>query len=502
MSQIITSSSSSSGGLAPPPSSPPEEISLPYDLILRFYQRPMWDYMLQAKEHLRACCIWPRRNGKDLISLNILTAKAVQKKGLYLYLAPYQTQMRLIVWLGMTKEGRKFLDHIPSPLILKKRDSTMEIELINGSILKFIGTDNYDSKMGAGCQGAVFTEYSLQDPAAWNYIRPMLTETGGFALFNFTMRGLNHGYKMHKMAEANPRWFHQFLTCEDTGYPSKAAIQREREDGMPESLIQQEYYNDHTASNESTFIPLDLVAPCVKPESDLSTTPELYNFEPIIFGCDVAYAAKGDKATIVCRQGRKVHFIRWYQGKNNMAFATEIARFIKIWKPVAVFIDAGRGEGVISKLEELHYDHLVRGIHFGGTVYQEEFPNMKAFMWSQMEDWFLSPNRPDMTGLDDSPYANEEVEEQLCAEISLPMKIIDERNRTSVETKRALKTRGEKSPDLAEGLALTFAEEVEPSEVGSTVVPGAINGIPGMVEEVSSYDPLSYMETLEKSPEW
>ena len=96
------------------------DIDLPYELDLRPYQRPMWDYMCQDKPNLRACCIWPRRNGKDLICLNILVMKAIQRRGVYLYVAPYQTQTRLIVWMGMTAGGKRFLDYIP-PALLKNK---------------------------------------------------------------------------------------------------------------------------------------------------------------------------------------------------------------------------------------------------------------------------------------------------------------------------------------------------------------------------------------------
>jgi len=33
----------------------------------------------------------------------------------------------------------------------------------------------------------------LQDPRAWDFIRPILAENGGLAVFNFTPRGANHG---------------------------------------------------------------------------------------------------------------------------------------------------------------------------------------------------------------------------------------------------------------------------------------------------------------------
>lgn len=478
------------------------DIKLPYEMELRDYQCGVWDYFMQDKAGLRGLTVWPRRNGKDLIALNILVAKAIQRPGLYLYLGPLQTQVRQIVWLGGTNEGRKFLDFIPQQFIKKKRNSQMEVELVNGSLIKLVGSDQYDSLMGLNAIGAVFTEYSLQRPEAWDYIRPMMANNGGWALFNGTPRGLNHMHGMYKMAEKNPKWFYQYLTRDDTGYPTVEAIQEDREAGMRESLIEQEYFCSWTSSSEEVFIPLDIVEPTIQPENEL--TPDMYAHEPIVFGCDVAYAAKGDKAVICCRQGRKVHFVRWYQGKDNMAFAREISRFIKIMKPQAVCIDAGRGEGVISKLDDLGYSHLIEPIHFGGKVYQEGIANMKALMWLRMEDWFMNPNRPDMVGLDHCTHANEEVEEQLIKELSTPFKEIDEKNQIKVESKGKLRSRGASSPDLAESLGLSFAVEVDvdlqPNDRQADL--GITSEMLAQLGNNKPYNPLGYMDSMTDGREW
>lgn len=479
-----------------------DTIDLPYGLVFRPYQEEVWEYMMQPIEGLRALTVWPRRNGKDLIALNILIAKAVQRVGLYLYIGPLHTQTRQIVWMGQTNGGRPFLEYIPPKLVKKKRDAVMEIDLVNGSMIKVVGSDQYDNLMGLNCVGAVFTEYSLQRPEAWDYIRPMMAENGGWALFNGTPRGLNHMHDMARMAKDNPKWFYQYLTRDDTGRPSLAAIEDDRRGGMKESKIEQEYYCSWTSSSESAFIPLDLIDPTLQMTAQLSKVE--YKHSPRILGCDVAYAAKGDKATICFRQGRKVHWLRWYLGRDNMAFAREIAKYIKLVKPHAVFIDAGRGEGVISRLHSLGFDHIVFGVHFNGKVYEEGIANMKALMWHRMLKWFLDTNIPDMSNLDNSIHANEEVEEQLAKELSTPHLQEDEKKQIKVESKTSLKSRGESSPDLAESLGLTFAEELEQEDLSNPRLE-ELGLDHETIEQLSradtqhSYDPLSYMQDLQSS---
>jgi len=490
----MTTSTTQRSALTPAPS---DTLELPYDLELREYQKPVWDYMMQDKPGLRGITIWPRRNGKDLIALNILIAKAVQRPGLYLYIGPLHTQTRQIVWLGGTNEGRKFLDYFPPQIVTKKRNSVMEIDLFNGSMIKVVGSDQYDSLMGLNAMGAIFTEYSLQRPEAWQYIRPMMAANGGWALFNGTPRGMNHFYHMYRMAQKNENWFCQYLTRDDTDVPTKPAIEEERKAGMKDSLIEQEFFCSWEASSEDVFIPLDVIAPTIKPEADISADATLFNHEPRILGCDVAYAAKGDKATICYRQGRKVHFLRWYQGMDNMAFADEIARFIKIIKPHVVNIDAGRGEGVISRLEQLGYQDLVRGIHFGGKVYEEGIYNMKALMWNRTLEWFMDTNIPDMTNLDEAPHGNGLVEEELIKELSTPYLLLDEKNQIRVEPKSSLKSRGESSPDLAEGLTLTFAEEIFADELPDSRleelgITSDMVAAMKLSQQQNEYDPLNY----------
>lgn len=216
-------------------------VKLPYKFELRDYQIDDWNaVMLQAFK--RGILVIPRRNGKDILCWNMLIAKAMQRRALYYYMGPYYNQIRQIIWEGVDRTGRLFLDYIPSELVTSRTKIDMRIKLVNGSQIKLLGSDNIDSIVGTNPYGIVFTEFSLHRPAAWSYLRPILAENGGWALFNGTPRGHNHMYKLDMFARNNPEWHTNFLTCEDTGVPSQEAIQADRDSGMPEELIQQEYY--------------------------------------------------------------------------------------------------------------------------------------------------------------------------------------------------------------------------------------------------------------------
>lgn len=226
------------------------QVILPYQFVPRNYQMKVWNTFMPVKEGQRGVCIWHRRAGKDLMAINMVTVKAHQRIGTYWHMLPTYKQGRQIVWNGMTREGRKFMSYIPDQLVDHRNNTEMTVYFKNGSIYQVVGTDNIDNLVGTNPVGCVFSEYSLHDPAAWEYVRPILAENGGFALFIYTPRGKNHGFRLRESARKNLAWFYEELVAgnEGTKRPdgtpviSDAIIEEERKAGMPEEMIQQEFY--------------------------------------------------------------------------------------------------------------------------------------------------------------------------------------------------------------------------------------------------------------------
>ncbi len=122
----------------------------------------------------RAVAVWHRRAGKDKTLINLIIKKAFERKGTYYYYFPTQAQGRKIIWNGMDKAGMPFLDHVPKELIAQKKDQEMLIKLTNGSIIQIVGTDRGEV-VGPNPVGCVFSEYSLQNPIAWQFVQPILS---------------------------------------------------------------------------------------------------------------------------------------------------------------------------------------------------------------------------------------------------------------------------------------------------------------------------------------
>lgn len=197
----------------------------------------------------RASLVWHRRAGKDSFSINYLATRAMQKRGVYWHMLPSATQARKVIWNGIDYHGRRVIDQAFPPEIRKRtNDNEMFIELVNGSIFMCVGSDNFDSLVGSNPVGIVFSEYSIANPKAWTYLRPILRENGGFAVFIFTPRGHNHAYRLHQTAQQSENWYSEILTVEDTRREDGTRIitdediEEERREGMDEDEIQQEYY--------------------------------------------------------------------------------------------------------------------------------------------------------------------------------------------------------------------------------------------------------------------
>lgn len=252
----------------------PVTIGLPYRFEPRDYQVPLVSHMFDTPSNARtfelgpkaftgkrAAVVWPRRHGKDKTAWNILiTASQLWRVGTYYYFLPTYRQAKRVMWDERGKDGLLFRDHIPEALKAQENESELRIELTNGSAIQLIGADTFEeSGVGTNPIGVVFSEYALINPRAWKFVMPILRENGGFAMFVFTPRGENHAYKLFVNAQQHSdRWFSERLTVETARHKGKrilsdADIQEERDDGMTEELIQQEYYTSFHGSMEGTY---------------------------------------------------------------------------------------------------------------------------------------------------------------------------------------------------------------------------------------------------------
>lgn len=219
----------------------------------RWYQVPLLDAIFN-KGYKRVLAILPRRAGKDIAAFNICLRACLEKVCVIYYIFPTYSQAKKVIWDSITNDGKRFLDFIPDELVESKNSQEMKIRFTNGSLLQLVGSDNYDRLMGTNPAGCVFSEYALQDPRAYQYIRPILSANQGWALFISTPRGKNHLWELYQIAQQSPAWYSLKLTVDDTKHIPLQEIERERHEGlMSEDLIQQEYYTSFNMGVEGAY---------------------------------------------------------------------------------------------------------------------------------------------------------------------------------------------------------------------------------------------------------
>jgi hypothetical protein len=223
-------------------------VTMPNNWTPRKYQRPMWRYFEGGGK--RAFLLWHRRSGKDDNGLHYTATAAIQRPATYWYMLPQSNQVRRAIWDAVNPHTglRRIDEAFPDIICHAKRSNDMVIALVNGSLIHFIGSDGFNAMVGSPPLGLVFSEFSLTNPSAWGYLRPILDENDGWALFNMTPRGKNHGYTMFRHAQ-KAGWFVQTCLPTDTGVFSGEQLEEARaeyhslygpDDG--EALFQQEYW--------------------------------------------------------------------------------------------------------------------------------------------------------------------------------------------------------------------------------------------------------------------
>ena len=94
-------------------------ITLPHQYKPRFYQLPVLKAL--DKGYKRVVWVMHRRGGKDLTILNwCIKEIAVGQAKTCWYLFPSYKQAKRVIWDGMTKDGKRFMSHIPEELVKKK----------------------------------------------------------------------------------------------------------------------------------------------------------------------------------------------------------------------------------------------------------------------------------------------------------------------------------------------------------------------------------------------
>ena len=175
-----------------------------------------------------------RRFGKTTGILADMVKRALEgpSDGRYAYLAPLYSQAKAIAWdilLGMTQD-----------ITVKKYESELRVDLINGSRIRLHGADNPDSLRGNKYHGVAVDEYAdIKQQLFDEVLRPALADTQGWATFAGTPKGPNHFRDVYEYARKHDDWFVLYLPHSETGILPDEEIEEMRAQMSPEVFEQE-----------------------------------------------------------------------------------------------------------------------------------------------------------------------------------------------------------------------------------------------------------------------
>jgi hypothetical protein len=184
-------------------------------------------------------------------------------------------------------------------------------------------------------------------------------------------------------------------------------------------------------------------------------------------GLDVARFGD-DRTVLVLRHAHKLSRIWQWSTLDLMQTASRVGVIVQREKPHAVFVDGvGVGGGVVDRMRQLGLK--VIDVNGGARASNaKRYRNKRAEMWTRMRDWLRDVGEiPD--------------DDELAIDLQTPNYGYDAQNRIQIEKKEEMKRRGLLSPDLADALALTFAEAVHHDR---------IDAVPQTIARQMGYNPL------------
>lgn len=173
---------------------------------------------------------------------------------------------------------------------------------------------------------------------------------------------------------------------------------------------------------------------------------------PLLLGVDVARFGD-DSSVLFERRGTIAKRIAKYQGLDNVQLATRVAEFIEIRRYDGVFVDGvGTGSGVVDVLRSL--GHKVIDCHAGARALDERaYFNRRVEMYAGVRKWLRSGGM-----IEDDETLKEDLQ-------SAEFGFAGRGDQIQLESKDDIRDRIGRSPDDADGLALTFYLPIARREV-------------------------------------
>jgi hypothetical protein len=303
----------------------------------------------------------------------------------------------------------------------------------------------------------VFDEASAIPDIIWETTEGALTDSDTQILWCvFGNPTRNTGRFRECFGRFKHRWIRRQVDSRTVKITNKAEIKQWVDDyGEDSDFVRVRVRGVFPRAGSTQFIGSDIVEAASQREAHAGV------YDALVLGVDVARFGD-DETVIYIRKGRdgRTHEPIRLRGLDTMQVAARVAEQWEFFRADAVFVDqTGVGSGVVDRLRQLRIP--VTGVDNGAkpdranpgqeaTVYA----NKGAEMWGVMRDWLKEGG-----AIPDEPELKSQLEGREYGFV-----LRDGRDAIQLEKKSDMKKRGLSSPDIADGLALTFAYPVQPNQ--------------------------------------
>lgn len=291
----------------------------------------------------------------------------------------------------------------------------------------------------------IFDEASNIPDIIWEVASGAMTTPGAmWVCFGNPTR--NTGRFKDAFGKFRHRWVTKNIDSRTAKMANKSQIQQWIDDyGEDSDYCRRRVTGKFPRSGTAQLIPEDLVLDAMGKHLH----PDIYRHSPKVLGVDVAWEGD-DQCVVVLRQGRALQILgKWRELQNpTMTLANFVIEFENQHQTDATFIDSiGVGAGVVDRLRQLGRKPIPVNSSMRAQK-EEEYINKRIEMWDLMREWFTEG-----AAIPDDPDLRDDL-------IGPEYGFRETNGKKYLESKKDMKARGLASPDIADALALTFAQKV------------------------------------------
>jgi len=403
------------------------------------FEADSWQTDLLRSDAKRSLVLCNRQAGKSPVAATIAVHEASFKpNSLVLLLSPSLRQSGELF--------RKVLEvyRASGGIVPIKAESALRLELSNGSRVVALPAGEETIRGFSGVSLLIIDEAARVEDELYYSVRPMLAVSGGRLIALTTPWG-RKGWFYHEWANAE-YWKKIKITAQQCPRLTSEILDQERQ-SMGSAWFRQEYLCEFLDAGGEGFIYADWLEQCAS--DDL----EGRRGDPIDIGLDVARSVKGDKTVFAVAQGDVIKHVESSHQPDLMATVGRAFQLIEELYPHSIRIDdTGIGGGVSDRIIELCGDaqtgQAARSVEivtfmFGAKACCfDRYADIRTELWWNLGEML----REKRVKIPRNPA--------LFEQLSAPMMLADSRGRLKLESKDSMRSRGIKSPDFADAVAM------------------------------------------------